>query len=204
VDRKIRQESKSLGFTMIELVILLAIVAILSGLAISEIMSYIEKARLRQALSQFLSDLNYVKNQAQITGVAWGIRACTGSGKYKIFIDHDGNCRDSSTNCDSINSTKVCLNNPSQICNSDSDCLGNLTGTCRTLEQLKILEGGFLFVKGNTTNHFYVVFDRKGLPFDYSCGIGADNVTIQSPSGKEASTIFVDRFGRIRVEYGKK
>jgi Tfp pilus assembly protein FimT len=204
VDRKIRQKSRSLGFTMIELVILLAIVAILSGFVISEILSYIEKARLRQALNQFLSDLNYVKNQAQITGVAWGIRACSGSSKYKIFIDHDGNCKDSSTNCDSINSTKVCLNNPSQNCNRDSDCPGNFTGICRPLEQLKVLESGFLFVKGNTTSHFYVVFDRKGLPFDYSCGIGEDNVTIQSPSGKEASTIFVDRFGRVRVEYGKK
>jgi len=204
VDRKIRQKSKSLGFTVIELVILLAIVAILSGVAISEILSYIEKARLRQALNQFLSDLNYVKNQAQITGVAWGIRACTGSGKYKIFIDHDGNCKDSRPDCVNINGTNICVNDPSQNCNSDSDCPGNFTGICRTLEQLKVLEGGFLFVKGNTINHFYLVFDRKGLPFDYSCGIGSDNVTIQSTSGKEASTIFVDRFGRIRVEHGKK
>jgi type II secretory pathway pseudopilin PulG len=204
VDRKISQNSNSLGFTMIELVILLAIVAILSGLVISEILSYIEKARLRQALNQFLSDLNFVKNQAQITGVAWGIRACTGSSKYKIFLDYDGNCRDSRPDCDNINSTKICINNPSQSCNNDMDCSPYFNGTCRPLEQLKVLEGGFLFVKGNTTNHFYVVFDRKGLPFDYSCGIGADNVTIQSPSGKEASTIFVDRFGRIRVEYGKK
>jgi type II secretory pathway pseudopilin PulG len=205
VDRKIRQKSKPLGFTMVELVILLAIVAILSGFAISEIMSYIEKARLRQALNQVLSDLNYVKNQPQITGVAWGIRACNGTGKYKIFLDYDGNCRDSRPDCDNINGTKICVNDPSQNCNSDSDCPGNFTGICRTLEQLKVLEGGFLFVKENTTSRsFYVVFDRKGLPFDYSCGIGADNVTIQSPSGKEASTIFVDRFGRVRVEYGKK
>jgi len=189
---------------MVELVILLAVVAILSGLAISEILSYIEKARLRQALNQFLSDLSYVKNQAQITGVSWGIRACNGSGKYKIFIDHDGNCQDSLPDCDNINGTNICVNDPSQNCNSDSDCPGNFTGTCRPLEQLKVLEGGFLLVKGNTTNHFYVVFDRKGLPFNYICGNGENNVTIQSPSGKEASTILVDRFGRIRVEYGKK
>jgi type II secretory pathway pseudopilin PulG len=200
VDRKIRPKSKSLGFTMIDLVILLAIVAILSGLVIREVLSYIEKARLRQALNQFLSDLNHVKNQAQITGVAWGIRACTGSGKYKIFIDHDGNCRDSRPDCDNINNTKICINNPYQSCNNDVDCLPYFNGTCRTLEQLKVLEGGFLFVKGNTINHFYVVFDRKGLPFDYSCGIGSDNVTIQSSSRREASIVFVDRFGRIRVE----
>jgi len=200
VDRKIRQKSKFLGFTVIELVIILTIVAILSGLAISEILSYIEKARLRQAINQVLSDLNFVKNQAQITGVAWGIRACTGSGKYKIFIDHDGNCQDSRPDCDDINGTNICVNDPSQNCNGDSDCPGNFTGICRTLEQLKVLEGGFLFLKGNTPNHFYVVFDRKGLPFDYRCGIGADNVTIQSPSGKEKAIIYVDKFGRIRVE----
>ena len=189
---------------MVELIILLAIVAILSGVVISEVLSYIEKARLRQAINQVLSDLNYVKNQAQITGVAWGIRACTGSGKYKIFIDHEGNCKDSRPDCDNINGTKICVSDPSQNCNSDSDCPGNFTGICRTLEQLKVLEGGFLFVKGNTINHFYVIFDRKGLPFDYSCGIGSDNVTIQSSSRREASTVFVDRFGRIRVEHGKK
>jgi len=187
---------------MIELVILLAIVAILSGLAISEILSYIEKARLRQALNQFLSDLNYVKNQAQITGVAWGIRACTGSGRYKVFIDQDGNCEDSQPDCDNINSTKICINNPSQSCNNDMDCSPYFNGTCRPLEQLKVLEGGFLFVKGNTPDPFYVVFDRKGLPFNNNnnCSLGMDSVTIQSPSGKERAIIIVDRFGRIRVE----
>jgi Tfp pilus assembly protein FimT len=200
VDRKIRQKLKPLGFTMVELVVLLAIVAILSGLVISEILSYIEKARLRQALNQFLSDLNYVKNQAQITGVAWGIRACTGTGKYKIFIDHDGNCTDTQPDCDNINGTNICVNYPFQNCNSDSDCPGNFTGICRPLEQLKILEGGFLFVKGNTTRHFYVVFDRKGLPFKDNCNLGMDNVTIQSPSGKERAIIIVNRFGRIRVD----
>jgi len=185
---------------MVELVVLLAIVAILSGLVIREVLSYIEKARLRQALNQFLSDLNYVKNQAQITGVAWGIRACSGSSKYKIFIDRDGNCTDSRPDCDNINGTNICVNDPHQNCNSDSDCPGNFTGICRPLEQLKVLEGGFLFVKGNTTNHFYVVFDRKGLPFDYSCRLGMDNVNIQSPSRKEGAIIYVDKFGRIRVE----
>lgn len=185
---------------MVELVVLLAIVVILSGLVISEILSYIEKARLRQALNQFLSDLNYVKNQAQITGVAWGIRACTGTGRYKIFIDHDGNCTDSQPDCNNINGTNICINNPSQNCNSDSDCPGNLTGICRPLEQLKILEGGFLFVKGNTTSYFYVVFDRKGLPFRENCKLGMDSVTIQSPSGKERAIIIVNRFGRIRVD----
>jgi Tfp pilus assembly protein FimT len=200
VDRKIRQKLKPLGFTMVELVVLLAIVVILSGLVISEILSYIEKARLRQALNQFLSDLNYVKNQAQITGVAWGIRACTGTGKYKIFIDHDVNCKDTRPDCDNVNSTNICINNPSQSCNNDVDCSPYFNGTCRPLEQLKVLGGGFLFTKGNTTSHFYVVFDRKGLPFRDNCSLGMDSVTIQSPSGKERAIIIVNRFGRIRVD----
>jgi len=200
VDRKIRQKLKPLGFTMVELVVLLAIVAILSGLVISEILSYIEKARLRQALNQFLSDLNYVKNQAQITGVAWGIRACTGTGKYKIFIDHDGNCTDTQPDCDNVNSTNICINNPSQSCSNDVDCSPYFNGTCRPLEQLKVLGGGFLFTKGDTTSHFYVVFDRKGLPFRENCKLGMDSVTIQSPSGKERAIIIVNRFGRIRVD----
>ena len=200
MDRKIRQKLKPLGFTMVELVVLLAIVVILSGLVISEILSYIEKARLRQALNQFLSDLNYVKNQAQITGVAWGIRACTGTGKYKIFIDHDVNCKDTRPDCDNVNSTNICINNPSQSCNNDVDCSPYFNGTCRPLEQLKVLGGGFLFTKGDTPSHFYVVFDRKGLPFKDNCNLGMDSVTIQSPSGKERAIIIVNRFGRIRVD----
>ncbi len=200
MDRKVKKKQKSLGFTIIELVVLLAIVSILSVVVLKEIYSYLEKARLRQALNQFLSDLNYVKTQAQITGSAWGIRACTGSESYKIFIDHDGNCRDISPNCNVANSTKVCLNNPTQVCASDADCFPSSAGSCKPLEQVKTLNSGYKFAKGNLTNHFYVVFDRKGLPFDYSCGVGPDNVTIKSPTNKEKFSVFVDRFGRVRVE----
>lgn len=195
MDRKIRQESKPLGFTMIELVILLAIVAILSGLVISEIMSYIEKARLRQALNQFLSDLNFVKNQAQITGVAWGIRACTGSSKYKIFIDHDGNCRDSTESCDIGNDTKICINHPERIpCYNDNDCPGGFVGTCRPLEYVREVNPPVKFV-----DNFTIVFDRKGFAFRENCTFGADSTVLQSSSGY-IFKISITRFGRIRVE----
>ena len=203
MDRKVGLKSLCLGFTMLELLIVLAIVAILSGIVISEILSYIDKARLRSALNQFLSDLNYVKNQAQITGVAWGIRACTGTNQYKVFVDPDGDCRDSNDTNDpndpcKSNSTKICLNNPDQNCTNDTDCPFALVGSCVQLEMKRELEGRIIFTKGNTTRHFYVVFDRKGFAFNHLCGVGANNITIQSSSGK--FTIFVDRFGRIRVE----
>jgi type II secretory pathway pseudopilin PulG len=194
VDRKIRQNSKPLGFTMVELVILLAIVAILSGLVISEIMSYIEKAHLRQAINQFLSDLNYVKNQAQITGVAWGIRACTGTGKYKIFIDHDGNCTDSTGNCNISNDTKICINHPDRICNNDNDCPGGFVGTCRPLEYVREFSPPIKFV-----NNFTIVFDRKGFAFGENCKFGAKSTVLQSSSGYSFK-ISITRFGRIRVE----
>ena len=197
MDRKVGLKSLCLGFTMLELLIILALVAILSGIVISEILSYIDKARLRSALNQFLSDLNYAKNQAQITGVAWGIRACTGTNQYKVFVDADGDCKDSNYTCEPI-SRRICLNSPAQNCTNDTDCPFALVGSCVKLEMKRELEGSIIFKKGNTTRHFYVVFDRKGLPFDYSCGVGADNVTIQSSSYK--FNVFVDRFGRIRVE----
>ena len=195
MDRKIRQKSKSLGFTMVELVILLAIVAILSGLVINEILSYIEKARLRQALNQFLSDLNYVKNQAQITGVAWGIRACSGSGKYKIFIDDNGDCKDSTGSCNISNDTKICINHPDRfICNNDNDCPGGFVGTCRPLEYVREVNPPVKFVE-----NFTIVFDRKGFAFGGNCTFGADGTVLQSSSGYTFK-ISINRFGRIRVE----
>ncbi len=200
MDRKVDKVWTLSGVTLVEILVLLAIVLILAGVVIAEIQSFLEKARLRQALNQFLSDLNFVKNQAQITGVAWGIRACTDSGKYKIFIDHDGNCRDSYPNCDTPSSLKVCVNNLTQNCNGDADCYPYFQGNCRPIEQVKVLDAGFTFVKNNSPSHFYVVFDRKGFPFDYICGLSPNNVTIKSPSGKENLTVIVDRFGRVRVE----
>ena len=45
---------------------------------------------------------------------------------------------------------------------------------------------------------YYVVFDRRGYPLNYSCGLGMGNVTVQNDYGSRVIT--VDKFGRIRYE----
>ncbi len=195
MDRKIK--SRQLGINLVEIVILLAIIFILLYVLKDEYLNYLAKARLREALNQLLSDLNYIKTQAQITGAPWGIRACANTSRYKIFIDHDGNCRDSNIYCNASNSIKVCLVNPSQGCTSDADCPGNFPGACRMLEEVKELPKGIIFAHST-----YLLFDKKGFPFDYSCGLGMGNFTFATNGTirRTTITIYVDKLGRVRVE----
>ncbi len=45
---------------------------------------------------------------------------------------------------------------------------------------------------------FYVLFDRRGYPLNWSCGIGAGNIILKNSYGSR--TVIVDRVGRIRYE----
>ncbi|WP_448584506.1 pilus assembly FimT family protein [Thermocrinis sp.] len=47
-------------------------------------------------------------------------------------------------------------------------------------------------------NDFYLVFDRRGYPLNYSCGLGMGNVTLENDYGSRI--VIVDRFGRVRYE----
>ncbi len=184
----------SLGYTTLELLIVIAILAILSFIAIQEILSYIQDARLKEGVNQFLSDLNQVKNKAIITGRPWGIRACGGQGKYKIFIDHDGDCKDEAPSCESTDTQKVCLNAFNKTCQSDADCPFSQQGSCISRSQYFQLPPGITF-----NASFYVVFDRLGYPYNYSCGNGEGNATLINAKGKYLK-IILSRLGRIRVE----
>lgn len=182
------------GYSTIELLFVIAIMVILSFIAIREVISYIQDARLKKAYNQLVSDLNYVKNQAIITGRPWGMRGCAGTNRYKIFIDHDGNCKDEASHCNSTDTlTKICLNSFNQTCITDRDCPFNQVGSCVNRSYYFELPSGITF---NGTSSFYVVFDRLGHPFNYSCGFGAGNATLINQTGK-FMRIDVSRLGRI-------
>ena len=68
---------------------------------------------------------------------------------------------------------------------------------CRDVSPINIIDKSLPpGVKVN--NSYYVVFDRRGYPLNYSCGLGMGNVTVQNDYGSRVIT--VDRFGRIRYE----
>ncbi|MCS7199085.1 MAG: hypothetical protein N2327_00370 [Caldimicrobium sp.] len=185
MDRKVR------AYTLLELVTIMLIGILISYLAVNEIINHIQEARLREAHNQLLSDLNYIKNQALVTGLPWGLRACAGGREYKIFIDHDSNCKDTSVSCSDYETTKICLNILNKVCYSDQDCLSQ-QGACVPRSLYNKLPPGITF-----TNSSYVVFNKLGYAFNYLCGNGEGSFILQN-TNRKFITINISRTGRIR------
>lgn len=212
MDRKVK------GYTLMEVLVVIAIVSILAGFFLYPMLVQIARERLRAGMTQFASDLNQVKFRSISTGSIWGIRACNGSRQYKVFIDHDADCRDVNPDCTAIDTTSVCATSPTATCSSDAECLAscdsatnrcvnapnvtcntandcpNNTGPCIQRERLVNLPAGV-----TPQNDFYAVFDRRGYAFNYSCGFGAGTLRLRNFFGEERRVV-LDRLGRIRYE----
>jgi len=189
MDRKVR------GFTLIELLFIIAMLLVIGSIAVKEIIAYIQEVRLREAVNKFLGEIEYVKNQGIISLKPYGIRACKDSNKYKVFIDLDSDCKDRTPYC-VPSEDKVCAHNPTVFCTSDEGICGVRDGPCITVERVGELPEGTKFV-GNSS--FYVVVNRMGYFFDYSCGFGAGSISIENALGKKVK-ITASRYGRISVE----
>lgn len=189
MDRKVR------GFTLIELLFIIAMFLVIGSIAVKEIIAYIQEVRLREAVNQFVNELKYVKNQGIISLKPYGIRACRDSNKYKVFIDLDSDCKDRTPYC-VPSEDKVCANNPTVFCTNDEGICGLRDGPCIPVERVGELPEGIKFV-GNSS--FYVVVNRMGYFFDYSCGFGAGSISIENALGKRVK-ITASRYGRVSVE----
>lgn len=160
------------GFTLLELMITVAIVAILSGIAIPNFIQWRNNAKFRDGLSTLTSDLASAK-QSAIRLNADTVTAFTAGG-YTIFVDNGAGTLD--TNADFI-----------------PDGLGD--GVCNGTEQVlrsRTLPAGVLFSSitfvGNLTR-----FDTKGQCPTANAG------TVVLSGGVNQSTISVNRLGRISV-----
>lgn len=88
------------GFTLLELLIVVSIIAIMSGAILPAFSQYIDNQGLRQAQEQVKSDLRTIQNRA-LTGSAadqyingnpvlfWGLDFTDSSGTYSYFISTD-------------------------------------------------------------------------------------------------------------------
>lgn len=83
--------SNSQGFTLVELLVVISIIALLTGAIIPSFSNYIKNQNLRQAQEQLKSDLRTTQNKA-LTGTGtdttvkyWGVHLLDGSNFYYTF-----------------------------------------------------------------------------------------------------------------------
>lgn len=95
------------GFTLVEILLVVSIIAILSGFLIPGFSNYIENQNIRQGQELFKSDLRTVQNKA-LTGVGststsinyWGLKITDAAATNYYFFSSD---EASSTACDNVN-----------------------------------------------------------------------------------------------------
>jgi type IV fimbrial biogenesis protein FimT len=164
MDRKVK------GITIMEVLVVMAIIAILASASILGLRNMVQRERLYSAMTQVANDLKDVQFRSMSSNSTWGVRFCVNQNQYKIFAVNPANV------------SGGCPRDANPSCTNDA-----------TTQRLVSLPPGV-----SPQADFYVLFDRRGYPLNWSCGIGAGNITLSNSYGSR--TVIVDRLGRIRYE----
>jgi type IV fimbrial biogenesis protein FimT len=164
MDRKVR------GITIMEVLVVMAIIAILASASILGLRNLVQRERLYSAMTQVANDLKEVQFRSMSSNMIWGVRFCANQNQYKIFAVNPANV------------SSGCPRDANTLCTNDA-----------TTQRLVSLPPGVL-----PQADFYVLFDRRGYPLNWSCGIVAGNITLSNSYGSR--TVIVDSLGRIRYE----
>ncbi len=164
MDRKVR------GITITEVLVVMAIIAILASASILGLRNLVQRERLYSAMTQVANDLKEVQFRSMSSNMTWGVRFCADQSQYKIFA------------VDPSTVGSGCPRDTDPSCTNDA-----------TTQRLVSLPPGV-----SPEENFYVLFDRRGYPLNWSCGIGAGNITLRNSYGSR--TVIIDRLGRIRYE----
>ncbi|GIW69670.1 MAG: hypothetical protein KatS3mg101_0417 [Patescibacteria group bacterium] len=110
------------GFTLIELMVVVGILALVSGIMIPSFSNYTRNQSLKEAQENFKSDLRSIQNMA-LTGMGsdrtdsagryaryWGVSYASGAFSYSVYLLTAANCNDLSYRIESQT-----LNLPSNI-----------------------------------------------------------------------------------------
>jgi type IV fimbrial biogenesis protein FimT len=163
-------DRKVKGITIMEVLVVMAIIAILASASILGLINLVQRERLYSAMTQVASDLKEAQFRSMSSNSVWGVRFCGGVSQYKIFA------------VDPATVGGGCPRDANPSCTNDA-----------TTQRLVQLPPGV-----SPQADFYVLFDRRGYPLDWSCGIGPGNITLSNSYGSR--TVIVDRVGRIRYE----
>jgi len=79
---------KNTGFTLVELLIVLAIMGIIAAVTIPGYMAFIPNYRLRSAAEELQGDIQFAKIRAIKLGVVVSIRVNTATDTYTMFVDN--------------------------------------------------------------------------------------------------------------------
>ena len=82
--------SKDSGFSIVELLVVIAVMAVMSAIAIPNFLSWIPEKRLASACDELYSNLNYAKMGAIKNNNSWAIVFSPGAGTYQIQRDYGG------------------------------------------------------------------------------------------------------------------
>ncbi len=157
MDRKIN------GFTIFELLIVIAIMAILASMAIIGYTKFIENQRLKNCTDYLINYLETAKRYSISgkDGYVWGVDI--EADRFILFKDINQTCSiDNNESYETLLFSSVC---PSVV----------------------------------VTNPASIIFDKRGVPRNAICGLGAVNIVLTNTIGS-TRTVFIDTLGRIRYE----
>ena len=79
---------KNTGFTLVELLIVIAIMGIIAAVTIPGYLAFIPNYRLRSAAEELQGDIQFAKIRAIKLGVVVSIRVNTATDTYTMFVDN--------------------------------------------------------------------------------------------------------------------
>ncbi|WP_082458222.1 GspH/FimT family pseudopilin [Methyloglobulus morosus] len=179
------QRSKTLGFTLLELMITITIAAILVGIAVPNFMSVIQSNRLTTSANAFVTAMNLARSEAIKRGQIVVVREIGSDWKngWQVFVDIDraSPSSDADTYQAGANST---------LCESGEDCL---------LREFPALPTSYtLDGSGNVSN--YLSFMPAGDANTQGSFVICDNSDNNNlPEAGSSRLIVVNATGRLRI-----
>jgi type IV fimbrial biogenesis protein FimT len=179
------QPEYSSGFTLVELLITIAIAAIVLGIAIPSFSSTISSNRLTTSINELVTALNFARSEAVKRGQDVVVRKTGANWEngWQVFADID---RDTpSSDADTFND-----DGDATLCEATEDCL---------LRTYSALPGAYT-LRGNNNFTNFIRYEGDGTSNNMGSYVICDNTDgNDTPEANTSRFIIVNRVGRVRM-----